>query len=128
MTLIKHNKPTESELEILQVLWKEKEATVRTVHEVLLKNKEAGYTTTLKLMQIMFEKGLVTRDASSKTHIYKPAVSKEDTQQLLLNKMINSLFSGSSSELVLQALGGHEASVEELDKIQQLINQLKKEK
>lgn len=128
MTLIKHNRPTESELEILQVLWNEKAATVRTVHEELLKNKEAGYTTTLKLMQIMFEKGLVTRDDSSKTHIYKPAVTKEKTQQQFLNKMINTLFAGSSSELVLQALGGHDASEEELEKIQELITQLKKDK
>ena len=128
MTLIKNSRPTESELEILQVLWNEKAATVRTVHEELLKTKEAGYTTTLKLMQIMFEKGLVTRDDSSKTHIYKPAVTREKTQQQFLNKMINTLFAGSSSDLVLQALGGHNASEEELEKIQQLINQLKKEK
>ena len=128
MTLIKHNTPTESELEILQVLWNEKVATVRTVHEELLKTKEAGYTTTLKLMQIMFEKGLVTRDDSSKTHIYKPAVTKEKTQQQFLNKMINTLFAGSSSELVLQALGGHDASEEELEKIHELITQLKKDK
>lgn len=128
MTLIKHNRPTESELEILQVLWNEKVATVRTVHEELLKTKEAGYTTTLKLMQIMFEKGLVTRDDSSKTHIYKPAVTKEKTQQQFLNKMINTLFAGSSSELVLQALGGHDASEEELEKIHELITQLKKDK
>ena len=128
MTLIKNNKPTESELEILQVLWNEKAATVRTVHEELLKTKEAGYTTTLKLMQIMFEKGLVTRDDSSKTHIYQPAVSREKTQQQFLNKMINTLFAGSSSDLVMQALGGHDASGEELEKIQQLINQLKKDK
>lgn len=128
MTLIKNTKPTESELEILQVLWNEKAATVRTVHEELLKTKDAGYTTTLKLMQIMFEKGLVTRDSSSKTHIYQPAVTREDTQQQFLNKMINSLFAGSSSDLVLQALGGHDASNEELEKIQQLINQLKKDK
>jgi BlaI family transcriptional regulator, penicillinase repressor len=128
MTLIKNTKPTESELEILQVLWNEKAATVRTVHEELLKTKEAGYTTTLKLMQIMFEKGLVTRDDSNKTHIYQPAVSRENTQQQFLNKMINGLFAGSSSDLVLQALGGHNASEEELEKIQQLINQLKKDK
>jgi predicted transcriptional regulator len=128
MTLIKHTRPTESELEILQVLWNEKAATVRTVHEELLKTKEAGYTTTLKLMQIMFEKGLVTRDDSSKTHIYQPAVTREKTQKQFLNKMIDTLFAGSSSELVLQALGGHAASEEELEKIQQLINQLKKEK
>ena len=128
MTLIKNTKPTESELEILQVLWNEKAATVRTVHEELLKTKDAGYTTTLKLMQIMFEKGLVTRDDSSKTHIYQPAVTREKTQQQFLNKMINTLFAGSSSDLVMQALGGHNASGEELEKIQQLINQLKKEK
>ena len=128
MTLIKNTKPTESELEILQVLWNEKAATVRTVHEELLKTKDAGYTTTLKLMQIMFEKGLVTRDDRNKTHIYQPAVTREKTQQQFLNKMINTLFAGSSSDLVLQALGDHVASEEELEKIQQLINQLKKVK
>ncbi len=127
MTLIKNTKPTESELEILQVLWNEQSATVRTVHEEILKNKETGYTTTLKLMQIMFEKKLVTRDDSNKTHIYQPAVTREKTQQQFLNKMINTLFAGSSSDLVLQALGEHNASEAELDKIQQLINQLKKE-
>jgi predicted transcriptional regulator len=126
MTLIKSNKPTESELEILQVLWNEKAATVRTVHEELLKRKEAGYTTTLKLMQIMFEKGLVTRDDSNKTHIYQPAISREKTQKQFLNKMIDTLFAGSSTNLVLQALGGHAASEEELEKIQTLINDLKK--
>ena len=120
MTLIKNTKPTESELEILQVLWNENAATVRTVHEELLKTKDAGYTTTLKLMQIMFEKGLVTRDDSSKTHIYQPAVTREKTQKQFLNKMIDTLFAGSSSDLVLQALGGHAASDEELEKIQQL--------
>ncbi|HRI26207.1 MAG TPA: BlaI/MecI/CopY family transcriptional regulator [Ferruginibacter sp.] len=128
MTLIKHTRPTESELEILQVLWNEKAATVRTVHEELSKTKESGYTTTLKLMQIMFEKGLVTRDESNKTHVYQPAVSREKTQKQFVNRMIDTLFAGSSSDLVLQALGGHDASEEELEKIQELINQLKKDK
>ena len=128
MTLIKHQRPTESELEILQVLWKEQHATVRTVHEVLSKTKESGYTTTLKLMQIMFEKGLVLRDDSNKTHIYQPAVSQEKTQTQFLNKMINTLFAGSSANLVLQALGGHNASSEELEKIEALITLLKKDK
>ncbi len=128
MTNIKTPKPTESELEILQVLWDNKQASVRTVHEELLKTKDAGYTTTLKLMQIMFEKGLVTRDDSNKTHIYQPAVSREKTQKLFVNKMIDTLFAGSSANLVLQALGGHEASKDELNKIQELINQLKKDK
>jgi predicted transcriptional regulator len=127
MTLIKSNKPTESELEILQVLWDHQQASVRTVHEALLKTKDAGYTTTLKLMQIMFEKGLVTRDGSNKIHIYQPAVSREKTQKQFVNKMIHSLFAGSSVNLVLQALGNHTASEEELNKIQELINQLKKE-
>lgn len=128
MTINKNTRPTESELEILQVLWNEKAATVRTVHEELLKTKESGYTTTLKLMQIMFEKGLVTRDESSKTHIYQPVVSREKTQKQFVNRMIDTLFAGSSSELVMQALGGHNASEEELNRIQELINQLKKEK
>ena len=120
-------KPTESELEILQVLWEKDKASVREVHEELLKTKEAGYTTTLKLMQIMFEKGLVSRDDSFKTHIYRPSVSKEKTQQHLLGKMINTLFGGSSTELVLQALGNHKASASELEEIQRLLNNLKKQ-
>ena len=128
MAVSKNTKPTESELEILRVLWDKGTATVREVHEILAEHKDAGYTTTLKLMQIMFEKGLVTRDDSNKTHIYKPNVTRENTQQQFLNKMINTLFAGSSSDLILQALGGHDASNEELEKIQQLINQLKKDK
>lgn len=128
MSIIKNTKPTESELEILAVLWNKEAATVRAVHEELSKTKDSGYTTTLKLMQIMLEKGLVTRDDSSKTHIYQPAVSREKTQNQFLNRMIDTLFAGSSSNLVLQALGGHSASEEELEKIQELINQLKKEK
>jgi predicted transcriptional regulator len=125
MNNIKSTKPTESELEILQVLWNNQSATVRTVHEELSKTKESGYTTTLKLMQIMFEKGLVTRDDSNKTHIYQPAVTREKTQTQLVNKMIDSLFAGNSTNLVLQALGNHTASEEELEKIQELIDQLK---
>ena len=119
------NKPTESELEILQVLWKMGEATVRDVHEELAKTKGAGYTTTLKLMQIMHEKGLVKRDDSFKTHIYQASVSKEKTQKHLVGKMINSLFGGSPTVLVLQALGNHKASAAELEEIQQLLNNLK---
>src|SRR5256885_1541951 len=115
-------KPTESELEILQILWKKVNASVREVHEELLQTKEAGYTTTLKLMQIMHEKGLVKRDDSIKTHIYQAAVSKEKTQKHLLNKMIDSLFGGSSGELVMQALGNHKASAEELEEIQKILD------
>jgi BlaI family penicillinase repressor len=118
-------KPTESELEILQVLWERDKASVREVHEELLTSKDVGYTTTLKLMQIMHEKGLVKRDDSFKTHIYQASVSKEKTQKHLLGKMINNLFGGSPAELVLQALGNHKASPTELEEIQQLLNNLK---
>lgn len=121
----KVSKPTESEVEILSILWEMKTATVRAVHEELCKRKDAGYTTTLKLMQIMFEKKLVTRDDSAKTHIYTAAVTKEKTQKQFLNRMIESLFAGSSADLVLQALGNKEASKAELEKIQLLINELK---
>ena len=128
MTSVKLNKPTEGELEILQVLWNNNKASVRTVHETLLKVKDCGYTTTLKLMQIMFEKGLVSRDDSNKIHIYTANVTREKTQKQFLNKMIDSLFAGSSTNLVLQALGNHKASNEELEKIQVLLNQLKQKK
>src|SRR3954470_17388846 len=105
MATTKTIKPTESELEILQILWKKGNASVREVHEEILQTKEAGYTTTLKLMQIMFEKGLVKRDDSAKTHIYQPNISKERTQNQFVGKMISSLFGGSSTQLVMQALG-----------------------
>jgi predicted transcriptional regulator len=127
MSTTKSIKPTESELEILQVLWDKGTASVREVHEELLKNKDAGYTTTLKLMQIMFEKGLVKRDDSMKTHIYQASVSKEKTQKHLLGKMIDNLFGGSPTELVIQALGNHKASADELEAIQKLIDNLKKQ-
>jgi len=121
----KYIKPTESELEILGVLWEKDTASVREVHEELAKSKDVGYTTTLKLMQIMHEKGLVRRDDSFKTHIYQAAVSKEKTQKHLLGRMINTLFGGSPTELVIQALGNHKASPQELEEIQQLLNNLK---
>src|SRR5215218_9104914 len=123
----KYVKPTESELEILQVLWVKGLATVRDVHEELIKSKDIGYTTTLKLMQIMHDKGLVKRDESMRTHVYQPAVNREKTQRHLLDKMIDSLFGGSSTQLVLQALGNGDpkVSAEELEKIQTLLNNLK---
>ena len=123
---VKKLKPTESELEILKILWDKENATVREVHEELSKNKDSGYTTTLKLLQIMFEKGLVTRDDRNKTHIYQPAVSRQKTQKQFLDKMINTLFAGSSTQLVLQALGNQKASKDELNEIQKYLDNLKK--
>lgn len=125
----KYIKPTESELEILNIIWEKETATVREVHEDLAKFKDVGYTTTLKLMQIMHEKGLVKRDESMRTHVYQSAVNREKTQKHLLDKMIDSLFGGSSTQLVLQALGSgdQKISADELEKIQLLINNLKKQ-
>ncbi len=124
---IKQLKPTESELEILRVLWDRGQATVRDVHEVLSKTKDAGYTTTLKLMQIMHEKGIVKRDESNKTHKYIALISREKTQKQFMGKMIDTLFQGSSTQLVMQALGNHKTSKEELDEIQKLIDNLKQQ-
>lgn len=121
-------KPTESELEILQILWKKKHATVREVHEEMTAYKDCGYTTTLKLMQIMYEKQIVTRDNSKKTHIYFANISKEGTQKELVGKMINALFSGSSAELVMQALGNSQPSASELEDIEAYITQMKNAK
>jgi predicted transcriptional regulator len=128
MSAPKMIKPTESELEILQILWGKGLATVREVHEDLIRSKDIGYTTTLKLMQIMHEKGIVKRDDSMRTHVYQAAVNKEKTQKHLLGKMIDSLFGGSPTQLVIQALGddSHKASPEELEKIQALLDTLKK--
>lgn len=124
---IEKAKPSEGELEILQILWKKKSATVREVYEEIALSKECGYTTTLKLMQIMYEKQLVTRDNSQKTHTYTPNISKEKTQRQFLGKMINTLFSGSTSQLVLQALGSEKPSNDELEQIQEMLNKLKSE-
>jgi len=123
-------KPTESELEILQVLWKQGNATVREVNELLSinKNKEVGYTTTLKLMQIMFEKGLLTRDSSSRTHTYKAAVEQKAAQQNLLTKLIDNLFNGSSSQLIMQALDHKNSSPEELAAIRKYLDDLEGKK
>ncbi len=123
MTL-KNIKPTESELEILQILWQKGQCTVREVHETLDK-KDAGYTTTLKLMQIMHEKGLVERDTTAKTHIYKALLNQEKTQQQLVNKMIDNVFNGSAARLVMQALGNQSASKEEIDLIKEYLDKLK---
>jgi len=126
MSTTKILKPTDSELEILHVLWDRGEATVRTVHEELLQTKDCGYTTTLKLMQIMFEKGLVLRDESNRTHIYKPNISRDKTRKQLMDKMVDALYSGSHSQLVMQALGAHTPSSAELNEIQQLLDSYKK--
>ncbi|AQG81343.1 BlaI/MecI/CopY family transcriptional regulator [Spirosoma montaniterrae] len=120
-------KPTDSELEILHVLWQNGPSTVRQVHENLSQNRDIGYTTALKLMQIMFEKGLLTRDEASKSHTYTAAVTEEDTQRGLIDRFVETAFRGSATKLVMQVLGQHKTSPEELDEIKQLLNRLNRD-
>ncbi len=117
-------KPTDSELEILTYLWKAGPSTVRQVHDYLAETKEAGYTTTLKLMQIMHEKGLLSRTEEARSHVYTAHVSEEETQQTLLDRFVETTFRGSAARLVMQALGNHKTSAEELDEIRELLNNL----
>jgi len=121
-------KPTESELEILQVLWKKDHSTVREVHEELAKNKDAGYTTTLKLMQIMHEKGLVERNTDAKTHLYKALITRGQAQKTAVDKIIATVFKGSASDLVIQALGQHTTSKAEIDEIRKYLAQFDQQK
>jgi predicted transcriptional regulator len=116
-------RPTDAELEILRVLWERGPSTVRQVHESLASGRDTGYTTTLKLMQIMAEKGLVTRDESSRTHVYAPQASQERTQGQLVNDLVQRAFGGSAAELVLRALATHKTSAEELAEIRRLIDE-----
>ncbi|MCB9234026.1 MAG: BlaI/MecI/CopY family transcriptional regulator [Bacteroidia bacterium] len=117
-------KPTESELAILQVLWGRGPSTVREVNDELSLQREVGYTTTLKLLQIMFEKGIVQRDESSRSHVYAAAISREATRQDMVDHMLESAFGGSAAQLVMQALGNHAASAEELAQIRAYLDQL----
>ncbi len=117
-------KPTDSELEILTYLWQAGPSTVRQVHEYLAETKEAGYTTTLKLMQIMHEKGLLSRTEEGRSHIYTAHVGEEETQQSLLDRFVETAFRGSAARLVMQALGNHKTSAKELDEIRNLLNNL----
>lgn len=120
----KKHRPTESELEILQILWEKGPATVREVHEVIESNRDVGYTTTLKIMQIMTDKGLLKRDTSQRSHLYSPAFEREDIEGDMLNKMIQSLFSGSASRMVIGALSQKNLTEEEISEIRDYLNQL----
>lgn len=126
MNMAEQIKPTESELEILNILWDKGPSTVRDVHEVLEQSKDAGYTTTLKLMQIMYEKKLLKRDATTKSHVYTANVSQEKTQGQLVKKFIDSVFNGSASQLVMQALGNHKTNKKELDEIRKYLEEMEK--
>jgi predicted transcriptional regulator len=117
--------PTKSELEILQVLWKHGPSTVRFVNERLNEQKrEMQYTSTLKLMQIMAEKGLVVRDESQMKHVYSPAAEENKTKSFLLNRFVETMYNGSASSLMMQLLGNKSTSKKELDAIKDLIKKM----
>ena len=122
----KKPQPTDSELQILQLLWQYGASSVRNINDVLNEKREVGYTTTLKMMQIMREKELVLRDDSQRTHIYSAAIKEQDTQKRLLDNFVESAFRGASMKMVMQALGNHEASEEELSEIKALIESIEK--
>src|SRR5262245_26445826 len=119
---MKTPRPTDAELSILRVLWDLGPCTVRQVHEVLSRERTSAYTTALKLLQIMTEKGLVRRDESDRTHVYHARLSQEQTQRQLVRDLLDRAFGGSSSKLVMQALATKRASAEELVQIRRLLD------
>ncbi len=121
-------KPTDSELEILQILWEHQPCSVRQVNEMLNLKRKIGYTTTLKLMQIMYEKGILERDDSQRKHLYTSNVYEADTKRGLLKDFMMNTFGGSVKEMVLSALGNGEASEEEIKEIKKIIADLENNK
>lgn len=120
-------RPTDAELAILNVLWQRGEATVREVHESLY-GSEGGYTTALKMLQIMHGKGLVARDSSQRAHVYRAAISQRSAQKRALGDLLQGFFNGNAGELVLRALGSEQApSASELEQIRALIDRLEKD-
>jgi predicted transcriptional regulator len=120
-------RPTDAELEILRVLWRRGPSTVREVHEELAQAHPAGYTTILKLMQIMHEKGLVSRDAAARAHVYRARAAREETQRQLLGDLLERAFDGSPTKLVMQVLSDRRASAEELEQIRAALDELEGE-
>jgi BlaI family penicillinase repressor len=117
-------KPTEGELEILKVLWERQGGTVRDVYESLSRRRPTGYTTVLKLLQIMTEKGLVVRDEEQRAHVYRAKMRQEQTQRQLLGDLLDRLFNGSPSQLVMQALSSKRTSPAELARIREMLDQI----
>jgi predicted transcriptional regulator len=119
----KRPKPTDAELGILRVLWTRGPSTVRQVHDALNQERPIGYTTALKLLQIMADKGLVARDETDRTHVYTASVSESETQRQLLDDLMARAFRGSAMTLVMQALSGARATPHELARIRQLLDE-----
>ena len=121
-------RPTDAELAILRILWDRGPSTVRQVHEILGQERTAAYTTALKLLQIMTEKGLVERDERDRTHIYRARLSEETTQRQLVRDLVDRAFGGSSTKLVMQALATKRASADELRDIRKAIDSARNER
>jgi predicted transcriptional regulator len=121
-------RPTDSELAILRVLWRRGPGTVRQVHDELARRDPSGYTTTLKMLQIMAEKGLVTRDESQRAHVYAARLAEEETQSQLVRDLLDRAFEGSAGRLVMRALESRPASAAELAEIRKLLDDLEGEK
>lgn len=117
-------KPTEAELGILAVLWRRGPSTVREVWEQIGTKQGTGYTTALKTMQIMFEKGLLERDERERSHVYRAALSEEHTQRQVVGHLLERVFAGSATKLVMQALAGKKPMRAELDEIRQLLDEM----
>ena len=120
----KQIEPTKSELEILQVLWDKGPSTVRAVNDELLKQKDVNYTTTLKLMQIMADKGILKRDESQMKHVYSVAEEEQKTKEHLLDKFVDTMYKGSASKLVMQLLGNKKTSDQDLQEIKEILKKL----
>jgi predicted transcriptional regulator len=118
------NKPTEGELEILQILWHYGPCTVKRVNEIMNEKKEVGYTTSLKMLQIMLDKGFCVREAEGKLHIYKAAIKEQQVKKNYVRDMIDQVFEGSPMEMVVQTLGNYKASAQEIDELKKLIKDL----
>lgn len=115
--------PSNAELEILHILWKSGPKTVRAVHDALKRDRDVGYTTVLKIMQVMAEKKLVTRDESERSHVYTAAVEEKSVKRRLVSDLLDKAFDGSAAQLVMQALSDKRASPEDLRKIRKLLNE-----
>ncbi len=117
-------KPTSSELNILTVLWTDGPSTVRHVNDQLNKQRRVGYTNTLKMMQLMHEKGLLIRDESSRSHVYSSAIEPESVKRDMVTQMVDSVFEGSTSDLLMHALGNYKPSKDEIEEIRKMIDRL----
>ena len=128
MSRDQNNQPTASELAVLQLLWERGPLAVKQVHETLSKDRDVVYTTVLKTMQVMFERGFLTRESQGRKHIYSAAIAQKDTQNSLLDTFIDKTFGGSAKELAMRALGNYKTTKEDIDELKALIDKLENNK